>query len=327
MNEKATQDELKNLENKTRERIEAGRDPHTAKWHENLESILIPMKDKLIPGELIATESLEPDKEELLKKLQIILDISPFTCALFLPNGIPDTAESPNSVLENPPEDSTKILVFRINDYNLILTAEISDEKPGIDIFDDGTLLASYNYNTSKECITDLSKIIWIHFKYKDTWTQENYIKYTEGWFFRSAGNKIQNLSINVNYSYIHHPVLLNINKVQAIFKLMKATLISLFKDIDQTIAIANAANLYKANTDEITKSGLLKGKENEKLSMRTYIDERLLGLLKLLRGYDIINFKGFSESEQREFKRSFSKTVEEVFLFFMKKIFNSDID
>jgi hypothetical protein len=47
---------------------------------------------------------------------------------------------------------------------------------------------------------------------------------------------------------------------------------------------------------------------------LNIYLEEKLLGLLKLLRGYEIINFKAFSDAEQREFKITFARTVKEVY-------------
>jgi len=331
MDENANRDNsLNHVNEKIQERIKAGRDKLTASLHGATEAMLVNMKHLLIPGKIIASEFLKSDQEEQFNKLQISLDLSPFAYAVFLPSSIYHRnlksykilPEEVSSMVSN--DDTIKILVSGINDYNRILTAEISPDKPGINIFDDGNLLASYNYNTPQECINDLSKIIWIHFKYKDSWTHDDYIKYTEGWFFRSAIYKIPDLSINVNHSYIHHPVLINISTIQAIFKLMKATLIRLFADTDQTIAAANAANLYKTNTVKITKSGLSKGKEEQRKSLYLYYEDRLVGLLKLLQGYEIINFKSFSSNEQKEFKRMFARTAEDAFQMIMQKIVNN---
>jgi len=330
MDENANQDNLLNYsDEKIQKRIKAGRDKLTAALHGAMEAMLINLKELLIPGEIVTSESLKPDQKEQFHKLQISLDLSPFAHAVFLPSGIYRNLNSYKNMQTIasaivPDDDAIKILVSGKNDYNRILTAEISPVKPGINIFDDGSLLASYNYNTPLECINDLSKIIWIHFKYKDAWTHEDYIRYTEGWFFRSSNYKIPNLSINANHSYIHHPVLINTSTIQAIFKLMKATLIRLFADTNETISAANAANLYKTDTVKITTSGLSNGKEDEKKSLRLYYEDRLMGLLKLLQGYEIINFKSFSPAEQKEFKRMFARTIEDLFQLMTQKIFNN---
>lgn len=327
MDEKANQDNLLTyLNEKNQERIKAGRDKLTVKQHGAMEVMLINMKNLLVPGEIITPGILQPEENEQFQKLRITLDLSPFAYAVFFPSGIYQTINS-HKVLQKiasdfvPDNKSIKILVCGIKDYNRILTAEISPDRPSIDIYDNGSLLASYNYNTSNECTDDLSKIIWIHFKYKEAWNHNDYIKYTESWFFRSASYKIPNLSINVNHSYIHHPVLINSSTIQAIFKLMQATLTRLFDDPEKIIPAANAANLYKINTVKITKQGLLKGKEDEEKSLRRYYEDRLMGLMKLLQGYDIINFKSFSASGQNDFKRMFSKTIEDVFQVTMQKI------
>ncbi|MGE0085187.1 MAG: hypothetical protein AB7S75_12290 [Desulfococcaceae bacterium] len=303
------------VKEKSRERIKAGRDRRTVIWHETLETMFIQIRDYLVPGEIIAVESMNPDETAKFNTLRTTLDLAPFVSAAFFPPAVAARLKPAGEAgtFERAADNSCKILVSRVNDYDRILTAEISASNPGIDILDDGILLGCYNYGTAEECISDLSKIIWIHLKHRGTWSQEDYIRYTESWFYRSAAGRTANLPINANLSYIHHPVLIGLSPVKAIFRLIKATLTRVCGDIDNTIRLANDANMYKSSTVEITREGLSRGDEQQQNSLRIYIDEKLLGLLKLLRGYDIINFKGFSDAEQREFKLTFARVVDEI--------------
>ncbi len=320
MKENAEHNTPEYLKEKSRDRIRAGRDPRTVMWHETLETMLMLIRDSLIPGEIIAVESMNPDETATFSRLRTTLDLAPFVTAAFIPpaaaNRLKPAGEA--AAFERAAENSCKILVSRVNDCNRILTAEISASNPGIDILDDGILLGCYNYSTSGECISDLSKIIWIHLKHRGTWDQEDYIRYTESWFFRSAAGRTAGLPVNVNHSYIHHPVLIGLSPVKAVFRLMKATLIRVCGDMDNTIQLANDANIYKNNTVEITREGLAGGDPQQQNSLRIYIDEKLLGLLKLLKEYDIVNFKGFSDAEQREFKFTFARVAEEIWEMFL---------
>ncbi len=315
MKENAVYNAPEYLKEKSRERIKAGRDPRTVLWHETLEFMFIQIRDSLVPGEIIAVESMNAADSAKFETFRITLDLAPFVTAAFLPSAVAARLKPAGEAgsFERAADSSCKILVSRVNDYDRILTAEISASNPGIDILDDGILLGCYNYGTAEECISDLSKIIWIHLKHRGTWSQEDYIHYTESWFYRSASGRVSDLPVSANHSYIHHPVLLGLTPVKAVFRLMKATMIRICGNTDNAIRLANDANMYKISTVEITREGLARGDEQQQNSLRIYIDEKLLGLLKLLREYDIVNFKGFSDAEQREFKLTFARVVDEI--------------
>ena len=313
-----TQEKIKEIQDATRRRVKAGRDVRIARWQGTLESLLVRVADRLVPGEIRAIESLSPEEVTRFQKLQIALDLPPFVQVAFLPVRVAGQVAPPG------PSDrasggaeksrSNKVLMARGDKLLRILIAEISPRGPGIDILEDATLLASYNYNTAEECIGDLSKIIWIHFRNPRGWREEEYIQYTEGWFFRSALHRTLDLPVTENYSYIHHPILLGLDRVDAVFRLMEATLERLCADRDEAIANANAANLRREGAAEITRRGLADRDEGACDALRAYLEDRLMELLKLLRGYEFIHFRGFSEDEQRRSKIAFARAVRSVF-------------
>jgi hypothetical protein len=317
------QDKLKAIENQAEEWIKAGRDPRVVRWQAALESAMIKHEHLSVPGEIITVESLTPEEIERFRNLQLFLDLPPFVWAMFLPCSIAGALDPLESgrIAECSPQDTNKILVTRIGDFTHILAAEISPLKPGINIYEKGSQVGSHTYNTAEECISDLSKIIWIHMKHKTRWTEDDYTRYTEAWFFRSAAHKVLDLPINTSNSYIHRPFLLNLKTIPAIYKLMRATLARMHHTPETVLAIANAANLYHSQTVPITREGLLNNDAAQTASLRIYLDEKLLGLLKLLRGHEIINFTGFSEAEQHEFKTCFARTLEEIFQMIMDQI------
>lgn len=312
------QGKLKEIQDVTRQRIKMGRDARIARWQGTLESLLVQLSKRLVPGEIRTMESLSPDEVNRFQKLQIILDLPPFVQAAFLPARVAGQVKPPNApqLVSGGVEKnrSNKVLVARADKLARLLIAEISPQGPGIDILEDANLLASYNYNTAQECISDISKIIWIHFRNPAGWQEAEYIQYTEGWFYRSALNRTLDLPITENYSYIHHPILLGLDRVDAVFRLMEATLDRLCQDRNGTIANANAANLHREGVAEITRLSLARGESGPCEALRTYLEDRLLELLKLLRGYEIINFRGFSEPEQRRFKSAFTRVVRGVY-------------
>ena len=70
----------------------------------------------------------------------------------------------PEHSQDNPPDEGI-ILATRKNDFNVVINALLAKPPftPAIDVYDDGQLLAGYTYNTSDECVGDLTKVLQIH--------------------------------------------------------------------------------------------------------------------------------------------------------------------
>lgn len=308
------QAKIKEIKQRAIHRIKDGRDPKIARWQAALESLLAGVEDNMVPGEIVAAGTLTPAEVERFQKVQLVMDLAPFVRAVFLPASLAaKLTQSVSQSVERAQEEANKVLVSRVHDIKNLLVAEVTAIKPGIDIFEDGSHVGSHNYSTPEECISDLPKIIWIHFKHRDKWTEDDYINYTEGWFYRSAVNKILDLPINASYSYIHHPLLINATPTAAIFRLIRRTMEKIHKNPVDTIALANAASLYHPKAQTISREGLLQKKPKEIESLRIYLEEKMFGLLKLLKGYDIVNFKSFSMTARKEFKVQFSRTLDEI--------------
>ncbi len=315
-------DKWRHIKEKSRRRIQEGRDPKVVRWHAALESMFMTMEDRVIPGEIITIDALNPKEIESFRKLHLNMDLAPFVTAVFLPASIADPlSRSSANRIERELKGSNKVLVAKYKDYKRILTAEISPAKPGIDIFDEGSHVGSHNYYSVEECISDLSNIIWIHMKHEDRWTDEDYIKYTEGWFYRSATHKVIDLPINANYSYIHHPGLLNMDEVAAVYKLMKAVLLRIHNDPNEAIAFANSFNQSNDKICRITKQGLVRGDKDELKFFKIYMEDKLIQLLKLLRGYEVIDFGKFTPARQKKFKAMFPATVDDVIQKILKSL------
>lgn len=317
------QKKLREIEKKTKARIQAGSDPAFARWQGALESVLATMEPYLIAGQLITIDALEKEDAESFQKLHATLDLAPYITAVFLPGDIscqttpPKAAESIQRVPENC--ISRKVVVCKYNDFRRLLVVELgrSPIRAGIDIFQDGNLLGSYDYETPEDCMDALSRVIWIHLKSKVKWSSADTVLYTENWFFRIAVSKIIGLPVNQDHSYIHHPVLLNIGEIDAIFKLMKATLARLLHSFDQVAEAADSVGRFegsKAGQVKITRLGIAQGQTGQVAALHDFIVNNLLELLKLLRGYEIIKFEKFSKKDDTAFKDAFEKTVAETY-------------
>ena len=329
MTEKIMQEKLQKIEDKTKTRIQAGSDPAIAGWQGAIESVLSTLDVYLVAGQIITIDTLTKKDAAFFQKLHVALDLAPYITAVFLPGDTsnrtcpPKAAESIQRVPENG--ISSKVLVSRHNDFRRVMVVELGESpvRAGIDIFQDGNLLGKYDYETPEDVMDAISKVIWVHLKSRVKWSSADTALYTENWFLRSAAGKIIDLPVNQDHSYIHHPVLLNINEVDAIFKLMQATLTRLFNDFDQVVKAMDSAGGFEnpsSGQATITREGIAQGNAGQTAVLHDFIVNQLLELLKLLRGYDIIKFEKFSEKNNTAFKDGFEKTVAETYRRFIKK-------
>jgi hypothetical protein len=243
------------------------------------------------------------------------LDFSPFVCGVFLPPELADTL-SPAKIarsLVRAEKGSMKILVTRVGDFSRVLTAEIAPGKPGIDIFEGGSLLGSYEYDSPEACMDGLSKVVWIHLKPKEAWSSEDCIRYTESWFMKSIALRASDLPVNPNHSYIHSPTLLRLRPVDAVFKLMESALADITGDVEAVLAWADAAARQAGAADAVTREGLARKNGDERHALDVCLEERLLMLLKWLDNVGVVDFKAFSDADQQVFKARFSQTVKDA--------------
>ena len=312
MDDMAREKKLKEVQDMVRARIDAGREAGVVLWQAALESMLIAVSPYLASGEMVTVSSMGPEASARFNDLQRMLDFSPFVCGVFLPPEQADTL-SPEGIvapLARASKGSMKILVTRAGDFSRIMTVEIAPGSPGIDIFEDGRLLGSYDYDSPEACMADISKTVWIHLKHKGTWTAADCIRYTDGWFLKSVACRASDLAVNPNHSYIHSPTLLKLTPVEAVFKLMDGALAELSKDPKTVLAWANAAGRGQGEAVSVTRDGLARKHEEEIRFLEICLEDQLLSLLKLLYAYDIVDFRAFSDADERKFKDRFDRTV-----------------
>jgi hypothetical protein len=321
---------MKNLENNTqieeiRRRVlkwvREGREPAMASWEGALESTLAIMSAYLMAGSVVTVENLSEADANLFQALHLTLDLSPFVAAVFLPPAVTrsfGSGEIPERLQRVAPgAPSAMVLLSRVDDFSRIVAAELSAEahKPGIDIFEGGRLLGSFDYRTPEECIRGLSRVVWVHLKPRETWRSEQIVRYTEGWFRRSAANRIVDMPVNPQYSYIHHPELLQMTLVQAIFRLVRAALFALLDDPEGVIRSASR------EAQPVTREALARRQPEALAALREFFVSQLVFLLKLLSGYRVADFQALSEREKEDFYTAFDETVEGILKTFVSRI------
>ena len=133
-------------------------------------------------------------------------------------------------------------------------------EFAGIDIFEDGKHLADYMYNTVQECLDELSNVTWTYFRPKGDWSQEQIIQYTENWYGKSVyGVEGPDVKFNSEYSYVHHPELIDLAPLNAVFKLIRATVPREYDTLERAMEITNDINRdMDLGEPLVTKKGIV---------------------------------------------------------------------
>ena len=158
--------------------------------------------------------------------------------------------------------------------------------------------MGSYEYESSPDCIRNLAKLIRTHMWRKEKWTAAHHREYTLNWFSRLADTGREEAPVQSDFSYVHQPVLLNLDRVTAIFELIYEqaagqlqTMLEDSGDGDEVV--------FQAGADEADRHRFLEG--------------RILALLDLLRASRAVDFQSFTSRENEQFKEGFADTVKRL--------------
>lgn len=173
MNETRIASELSRAEARHQERVQAGADPLVAGWQCFVEGILVRLADYLVPGRLVTFRSVTPDETVFFEGLSSAVAVPPAVCAVFIPpsvrQGMLFTSDS-GPVPARIPRDSGIVLACRERDYSIVLNTFFSGPPyaAGIDVYEDGRLLAGYSYATVDECRDNLARILHTYLRPPD---------------------------------------------------------------------------------------------------------------------------------------------------------------
>ncbi len=284
--------------------IADGRNPGIAHWHGALEATMVSFAPHLHPGRLVPVHPLEKSESAVFEDVYASLDLSPVIQAAFVPTAMGGVLTPPAAVdsLRRIHKDNKAIMLLcrRPGRNPRILCAEISKDawKPGIDLFEAGGLLGNYEFDSSDDCIRELPKLIRTHLWLKEKWTVANHADYTLNWFTRVVDTGRVDAPVQPDCSYIHSPVLLNLNTVDAIFKLIYATAARQFQEAADSLQMKSKAG-----------SGETVAEENR----HRFLEGRMLGFLNLLRDSKAVDFTTFTPRENEQFKDSFARAVTQL--------------
>ncbi|MBI9083619.1 MAG: hypothetical protein JEZ11_08470 [Desulfobacterales bacterium] len=287
--------------------IGEGKDVRSAHWQGALEKMMDVFSPVLEPGKLVPVQGLASDDLAVFTAALEAIDLSPGLLAVFLPPPIAGNITPPESAGElqriDKGKPSYKILIARPGKALRVMCAEISDhaKKPGVDIFQSGALLGTYDYHNQKECLEGLTPTVRVHIWEKGPWRQKDYKQYTMNWFEKVMLLGKGTIPVEKSCSFLHSPTLIKSNRIDAIFTLIHGILIDRFTnadgpDQDVVSSIRNIADV-KVRADRFN----------------AFAEERVLALLNVIRDGEIIEFSAFSNREAEQFKQEFPGTVQRI--------------
>ena len=295
------------ISKKVKQWIDEKKDPRSAHWQGGLEAILNVFSPYMEPGKLIPVQPLEKDDFPVFKAALEAVDLSPNLTAAFLPPSIAGSVTPPESAVElqriDKGKSSYKILIARPGKDLRILCAEISEhaKNPGIDIFQSGALLGTYNYDTHQDCLTYLPQAIRAHIWGKGKWSQDEYKRYTINWFEKILDLDKSTVHVEKDFSFFHSPTLIKSDRIDALFTLIFEILVKRVGDPDDQFK------------DAISSIRNIKDKDVRVVQSNELAERTILELLNLMKELEIVKFGEFSNTENERFKKEFSRTIQQL--------------
>ncbi len=293
---------------KVKQWIDEKKDPRSAYWQAGLETVMDLFLPHLEKGKLTPVHPLEEKDLSVFKAALERVDLSPGLFAAFLPPVVANTIIPPDSAEElvriEKEKPSYKLIILRPGKENRILCIEISDHahRPGMEIFQSGALLGTFDYPTHDLCITELTKAIRAHAWKKDKWQRNDYIAYTLNWFEKTEYLGKSDVSVNENYSFFHRPTLIKTNRVDALFLMIYEILHHRFQE--------DAEDVCKGLTEA---GGKNYGTDMTVSASHSLAETSILDLLNIVKTLNLLDFKEFTTAENKAFDHEFARTVRKI--------------
>jgi hypothetical protein len=322
-NQKSIDESVRAIFEMTEARENAGRDAFEANWQASLELMLLVMDRHLVeqPGRMLPMQIKGEEEWVFYQNVQAKIDLPPDTCAVFItPSAftdipVPESAQIPNIGTPAWERNAHSIIVSGWKDHTVVMQVSLPGlELVGIDVFEDGSHLADYRYNTIEECLEELTKVTWIYFNPRAPWTKEQIKRYTENWFSKTLEIELGDAKVHDEYSYVHHPELLGLTPIEAVLKAIEMIIPKDYDNLENAIEIANDLNRdFELGEPIVTREGILKGNEPECRALlgRIAVDmDQHLDALEELEG---ITFSRINHNNEH-YRQVFDGTAKKVY-------------
>jgi hypothetical protein len=261
----------------------------------------------LVPGRLMPVVPLDDEAIALFLSVMEIVDLSPNLPAAFLPPEIADhllppaAAEELHHIEKGKP--SFKILILRPGNEERVLCAEISAHahKPGVDIFQSGALLGTYNFENQKDLFAELNKIVRAHIWQRGKWTADETERYTVNWFEKVLDLRKKTVRVEADRSFFHSPTLIRSNRIDAMFVLIAKVIQNHLADPDHPL---------KANVLKIMAQ---KDPAAVDRALSDLMDKVVFEFLSVMKDCELVDFDKMTDKETERFNRESARTIERL--------------
>ncbi|MCP4694397.1 MAG: hypothetical protein GY859_40580 [Desulfobacterales bacterium] len=298
--------EIKEFFEGVEKRKKARRNSEEADYQAILEMMFVMMKDHLLinPGRMLPMQIDNDAEWDCFLEAEATLDLPPDVSAVFISPSALRTirgllAEGTGLKIDTGPGDRIySVIAADPDDPARIMQAYIPGARSvGIDVYDDGKLLAEYNYNDVDACMGELSHVVWTFLNSAgEEWTEARIIRYTENFFTKSQAHpNRRRLPVHSEYSYFHNPGMLNLSPRDALFSVLRATVPDACGSLEEAVKSTNEINHDLDFGDPpVTEAGILNGDPGQ--------CRALLGRIQLEMD---MSMDLFEELENFEFSRS----------------------
>jgi hypothetical protein len=321
---KSIQKSAKAIFRKAEDREKAGGDYFETGWQATLELMLLMMEKQLLenPGQLLPMQISEDDEWEFYLDVMEKLDLPPDTGAVLItPSAFKDMkfpmlSEFEDSEMAPWKRNAYSVIISDSRDHTVILQASLPGiEFAGIDIFEDGKHFADYMYNTVEECLDELSNVTWTYFRPDGDWDKEQIIQYTENWYGKSAyGVEGPDLIFHAEYSYVHQPELIDLTPLDAVFKLIQATVPKEYDTLERAIEVSNEINRdMDLGEPVVTEAGILGDDKDQCQALLNRITVEIdmkLDMLSYLKGVTVPG----RNIQNPDYSRVFDETTTRIY-------------
>jgi hypothetical protein len=299
---KSIQKSAEDIFKKAEDREKAGGDYFETGWQATLELMLLMMKEQIVenPGQLLPMQISDDDEWNFYLDVMEKLDLPPDTGAVlvtpsaFKDMKFPELSEFEDSEMAPWKRNAYSLIISHLQDHTIILQASLPGlEFAGIDILEDGKHFADYMYNTVEECLDELSSVTWTYFRPKGEWGKDQIIRYTENWYGKSVyGVEGPDVKFHSECSYVHHPELIDLNPLNAVFKLIQATVPKEYDTLERAIEITNDVNRdMDLGEPVVTEDGILNDDKDQCQALLNRITVEIdmkLDMLSYLKGVTV---------------------------------------
>ncbi len=307
-------------------RKQSGCDPLSADWQAILEIALNLAHTHLRrnPGRLLPLQIGEDEEWEFYVDLLDKLDLPPDTFAVlstpsFSSNLLDALDDREFEVAEDcvlPWEkDAYLVIISDCSDHARIMQVSLptASTSASIDVYEEGKLLANYSYHTIEECVEALAKVPWVFFSPGKGWTEEQVIRYTENWFIKGVDTEhLEGMAIHEEHSYVHHPDLLGLTSLEAVLRLLEATIPAALENLQATIEATNELNPEReGDVPSVTLEGILADDPGQCRAMADRIALEMEQHLEVLQRTDGIPFP---DGGDPDFSAAFGRTVRRIY-------------